>query len=64
MYLLTYLTNNICGLVYKKDGRWSCMEFALEKELMMIGRLLIAGLCGGGIGHETGGNRRVSGPIR
>lgn len=28
--------------MYKKDGRWSYMEFALEKELMMIGRLLIA----------------------
>ena len=39
------------------------MEFALEKELMMIGRLLIAGLCGGVIGHERE-NRRVSGPIR
>lgn len=28
------------------------MEFELEKELMMIGRLLIAGFCGGIIGHE------------
>ena len=47
--------------MYKKDGRWSYMEFALEKELMMIGRLLIAGLCGGVIGHERENRRKPAG---
>lgn len=37
------------------------MEFALEKELMMIGRLLIAGLCGGVIGHERENRRKPAG---
>ena len=36
------------------------MEFALEKELMMIGRLLIAGLCGV-IGHERENRRKPAG---
>lgn len=47
--------------MYKKDGRWSYMEFALEKELMMIGRLLIAGFCGGVIGHERENRRKPAG---
>ena len=37
------------------------MEFALEKELMMIGRLLIAGFCGGIIGHERENRRKPAG---
>ena len=37
------------------------MEFALVKELMMIGRLLIAGLCGGVIGHERENRRKPAG---
>lgn len=37
------------------------MGFALEKELMMIGRLLIAGFCGGIIGHERENRRKPAG---
>lgn len=37
------------------------MEFALEKEMMMIGRLLIAGFCGGIIGHERENRRKPAG---
>ena len=37
------------------------MGFALEKELMMIGRLMIAGFCGGIIGHERENRRKPAG---